>query len=263
METQENPQQLEQIWKQQVPWLQDIYLWSEDELLYPAVEWIDISAPCLEKEETWIECRKESWEIQNRASLLRAQKLLQNGYIHEAHFTVLSDLPPLRSNILELDFSPYGIQEFFLRRNLLYKTEQLNAPQNGGQALLGRTLKALSFLPAVYLQSFLADINPENTSLSDESRQQVENSNVVLNRSRKFKPYSKKKLIQTGKFISSYQEKSKSYFASNKQKRPNHRLYSRSFALLQELLTQNQCRIESPLQMLSLQMETYIPASIQ
>lgn len=236
METQKNPEQFERIWKRQVPWLQDIYLWKKDNFIYPLVEWNTVNAPCLKREKTWIKCRTESEEVQNRASLLRGKNLLLEGQISEAHFAVLSGLPSLKTNTFELNLSHSGIRDFFLRRNLLYKTELLNAPQNGGRALLGRTLQDLNSLPAIYLESFLEDIDVENINLSEESQQQIEKQQ------RRFESFQEIQTLQQEKIdtdwkihISSYQENPNLILLQTNKNEETIAFVLESFTLLQEL----------------------------
>lgn len=237
LETQDNPQQLEDSWKRQAPWLEDIYLWDQENLLYPIVEWNQITDPCLQAEEIRIACAQQSIEVQNRANLWRAQKLLQEGQIHEAHFTVLSGIPPLRANIFELNFSHSGLQDFLMRRNLLYKTEQLSAPQNGGQALIGRSLQDINSLPTPFLEKFLEDISSEDTNLSEESLQQI------TKQKRRMESFQEIQLLQkedTSKkwkvHISSYQENPDLILLRENKDGETVAFVLASFTLLQQLI---------------------------
>ena len=241
LESQERPQQLEAIWKKQVPWLQDIYIWEEQELLYPQVIWNDISAPCLNENIEIFNCQNESLEVQNRASLWKTQKLLQQGQIQEAQFSVLSAHPALRSNLFDLNFSPSAIQDFILRRNLLYKTEQLNAPLNGGHSLLGETLKDLNSLPSPFVKVFLEDINRNSTNISEESAQQIEKQHRRLESFQELQSLEKDAL-ETDSWkvhISSYQENPNLILLRQNEDGQTVAIVLESFALLQDILQES------------------------
>ena len=237
LEGQERPQQLESIWKKQVSWLQDIYLW-EEELLYPQVIWNEISAPCLDEDVDLFNCQNESLEVQNRESLRKAQRLLQKGRIQEAQFSVLSAHPALRSNLFDLDFSPSAIQDFILRRNLLYKTEQLNAPLNGGHTLLGETLKDLNSLPSPFVKFSLEDINSDSANISEESALQIEKQKRRLESFQELQSLDKNTL-ESGSWkvhISSYQENPNLILLRKNDDGKTVAIVLESFALLQDIL---------------------------
>lgn len=93
-----------------------------------------------------MDCSTESLEVQNKASLLKAQYWIQNNDFERAQFELLSARPALRTSIPTLDLSKEAITTFVERRFLLYQTETLGAPLSGGQALFKETIQQAQHL---------------------------------------------------------------------------------------------------------------------
>ncbi len=132
--------QLESQWRQSTPWLEDIVLWGEQGWIYPSELTSEVTASCLTEPPEWMDCSDEDIEVQNLASLKKAQYWLAKGDLERTQFVLLSSTPALRTPIQNLQLSSKGVLHFFQRRFQLLQTETLGGPQNGGQALLQQSL---------------------------------------------------------------------------------------------------------------------------
>lgn len=147
--------QLESQWRQSTPWLEDIVLWNEQAWIYPPELTAEATAPCLTEPAEWMDCSEENIEVQNLASLTKAQYWLGKGDLERTQFVLLSSTPALRTPIQQLQLSPKGTVQFFQRRFQLLQTETLGGPQNGGQALLQQSLNESNLIHGALIGDLL------------------------------------------------------------------------------------------------------------
>ncbi len=153
-------EQLETKWQQSTPWLEDVYLWKNEQWTYPIQPSdLELSSPCLQQPVLWMDCSDESIEIQNQASLLKAQYWLTERDLERAQFELLSARPALRTPLSEVDMSTQGLSAFIERRILLFQLETLGAPLNGGQSLLSTSLSDLFTAHPAVVQAVLNNIS--------------------------------------------------------------------------------------------------------
>ena len=147
--------QLESQWRQSTPWLEDIVLWNEEGWIYPPEVSLESTASCLTEPAEWMDCSEENIEIQNIASLTKAQYWLAKGDLERTQFVLLSSTPALRSSVQQLELSSKGVVQFFQRRFQLLQTETLGGPQNGGQALLQQSLAESHLVHGALIEDLL------------------------------------------------------------------------------------------------------------
>lgn len=165
----QNLSTLESQWQSTTPWLDGIYVWSPEGTLYPSSPEGFDTAPCLQSSPEWMDCNGENLDIINRASLLKANYWLQQDDLSQAQIAILSARPRIQAPIATLDLTDIGKIEFILRQIRLYQTEQLGAPLNGGQSLLGASLLFARQLPPSLLDQLLTEVpHTINTELSAE-----------------------------------------------------------------------------------------------
>ena len=150
-----NIPQLERQWKQSTPWLEDIFVWTEDGDIYPTELIEDSEASCLLTDPETMDCTNDTMEAQNQASLIKAQHWMSAGDLDHTQFVLLSSMPALRTPIEQLMLSKKGTIDFYKRRFQLLQTETLGAPQNGGQALLQQSLEESRHLHGDLIEEFI------------------------------------------------------------------------------------------------------------
>ena len=148
-------QTLEQQWKSTTPWLDNIVVWTEDQWIYPPPITTTPSATCLQSAPTSMDCTSENIEVQNQASLIKAEYWTQQGDLERAQFELLSSRPALRNPSASLNLSDEGRLIFFQRRFLLFQTETLGAPISGGQSLVTTSLSEANLIHPILLPNLL------------------------------------------------------------------------------------------------------------
>ncbi len=165
--------ELETKWQQSTPWLEDVYLWEEEQWIYPQEPSdLEVSADCLQQPVLWMDCTDESMAVQNRASLLKAKYWLTEQNLERAQFELLSARPALRTPLSEIQLSTQGLCEFIERRLLLFELEILGAPLNGGQSLLSTSLAELSLVHPKVVQDIF-DKTPFTGNMYQEVQQNL------------------------------------------------------------------------------------------
>ena len=155
MDNRSDIQMLEQQWRDTTPWLDNIVIWTEDQWIYPPPITTATTADCLQDSPVSMDCAAEGTEIQNQASLIKAEYWTQQGDLERAQFELLSSRPALRNPILSLNLSDEGRLIFFQRRLLLFQTETLGAPISGGQALVTTSLSEVNLIHPNLLPNLL------------------------------------------------------------------------------------------------------------
>ena len=200
-----NPDTVERTWQERTPWLGGIYLWSNEEMLYP-IETSFGSDECLDAIPEWIDCSLAPVEIQNRASVIKSTHWLKQADLSQAQFAILSARPRIQESIQDLDLTDAGQLDFIIRQIRLYQTEQLGAPINGGQALLGASLKHARQLAPDTLHQLLDELptatNPDMATQIDRLQRHSKGWTAVQ-QIRQSNPINKNKSLFTTSSIAS------------------------------------------------------------
>ena len=165
-----NPHNITNNWKKIYPWLDDVYIGNMDGIVYPENAIEPLQLLCTTEEENEKDCASIQMAWDNHQHLEDALLLWKENNYAQAQFVALSRSPNIRSSVFEYATEGQFLLEILYRRNIVYKTETVGSPQNGGQSLLGISVQELSQLPPVYSHFFLEDITPYTEQVSVETQ---------------------------------------------------------------------------------------------